>query len=119
MAVETDAQLLVRANQIKNETADDANTTERVGTMLINIIDSKGNTGSGSPMSLMADYDASTNLFPDAPLGSGTGGAIRKGDTFDISVGGVLGGVDVGAGATIRAKVANPGQTLANWRIMF
>lgn len=72
----------------------------------------------GSPYNDMGDYDASTNLFPETG-GSGTDGAVRKGDCFDISVGGNLGGEDVGVGATIRAKVNDPGQTLSNWRIYF
>lgn len=44
MAVKTDAQLTTAANVIKNETNTDANTAERVGDMLLDIIDSKINT---------------------------------------------------------------------------
>ena len=67
----------------------------------------------------MGAYNASTDLFPDTPLGSGLSGAIQRGDQFDISVAGTLGGEEVPAGATIRAKADAPGQTLGNWRIYY
>ena len=67
---------------------------------------------------LVGDWDASVDLFPTTG-GTGLAGAIQKGNEFDITVGGILGGVDVGSGATIRAKVDSPGQTLANWRIYY
>jgi hypothetical protein len=43
MAQQTDADLLIEAGVIKDETATNANTATRVGTMLVNIIDSKVN----------------------------------------------------------------------------
>lgn len=64
------------------------------------------------------DYDASGNAFPTTG-GTGTSGAIKRGNTFDISVAGTLGGEEVPPGATIRAKVDTPGQTLSNWRISY
>lgn len=67
---------------------------------------------------LVGEWDASVDLFPTTG-GTGFAGAIQKGNEFDITVGGILGGVDVGSGATIRAKVDSPGQTLANWRIYY
>lgn len=63
-------------------------------------------------------HDASTNLFPTTG-GTGTAGAIARGNQFDITVAGTLGGMDVEPGATIRAKVDAPGQTLSNWRIYY
>lgn len=62
-------------------------------------------------------WDASGNTFPNAG-GSGSAGAIRKGDTFFISVAGTLGGVAVNNGDTVRAMVNAPGQTAANWNIL-
>ncbi len=53
-------------------------------------------------------WDASSNLFP----GVGT----KRGYTWEISVAGTLGGVDIYPGATIRALTDNPGQNLDNWR---
>lgn len=44
MAQKTDEELLIEASVIKNETAAGANTANRVGTMLEDIIDSKVNT---------------------------------------------------------------------------
>ena len=68
-------------------------------------------------MIYIGDYDISTNLFPDTPLGSGTGGEVKKGNMWTISVFGSPGGEDLYPGASIMAKIDNPGQLLSNWRI--
>ncbi len=60
------------------------------------------------------NYDASTNLFP-ATGGSGTAGAIKKGDIWLISVAGTLGGQAVRVGDTVRALIDTPAQTAGNW----
>jgi hypothetical protein len=62
-------------------------------------------------------HNASGNAFP-ASGGSGTAGAILKGDLWYISVGGTLGGVSVAVGSSIRALVDTPGQTAGNWDIL-
>jgi len=59
-------------------------------------------------------YDASGNVFPSTG-GSGTAGAILKGDIWTISVAGTLGGVAVTTQDTVRAIVDTPGSTLGNW----
>lgn len=64
------------------------------------------------------EHDASTDLFPTTG-GTGAGGAIKRGNQFDITVAGTLGGVDVEPGATIRARVDAPAQVLSNWRIYY
>ncbi|MCE3278039.1 MAG: hypothetical protein K0S44_230 [Bacteroidetes bacterium] len=61
-------------------------------------------------------YDASGNAFPSSG-GSGTAGAILKGDIWTISVAGTLGGSAVVAGDTVRALVDSPGTTASNWAI--
>ena len=61
-------------------------------------------------------YDASSNLFP-ATGGSGTAGAILKGDIWTISVIGTLDGIAVALGDTVRALIDTPSQTGANWGI--
>lgn len=50
--------------------------------------------------------------------GSGTAGAIMKGDLWFMSASGFLGTTAVAAGATVRALVNTPGQTDANWNIL-
>jgi len=62
-------------------------------------------------------YDASVNTFP-ASGGSGTSGAILKGDLWFISVAGTLGGVGVTIGSSIRAIADTPGQTAGNWALI-
>jgi hypothetical protein len=59
-------------------------------------------------------YDASVNTFP-ASGGSGTAGAILKGDLWYISVAGTLGGTAVGIGDSVRALTDTPSQTAGNW----
>ena len=62
-------------------------------------------------------YDASSNLFPSTG-GSGTAGAIMKGDIWTINVQGTLGGVVMHVGDTVRALVDSPGQTSTNWALL-
>lgn len=62
-------------------------------------------------------YNASGNTFP-ASSGSGTAGAILKGDIWYISVAGTLGGTAVAVGDTVRALTDTPGQTTGNWDLL-
>ena len=62
------------------------------------------------------NYDASSNQFPSTG-GTGTAGAIEKGNIWTISVAGTLGGTAVVPKQTVRALVDNPGQTPGNWAI--
>lgn len=50
--------------------------------------------------------------------GSGTAGAIKKGDLWFCSANGFLGTTAVVTGASFRALVDSPGQTAANWNIL-
>lgn len=52
MAQKTDEQLIIEANIIKDETIQGANTANRVGNMLLDIVDSKINNESGSTQTL-------------------------------------------------------------------
>lgn len=51
--------------------------------------------------------------------GTGTSGAIARGNQFDVATGGTVSGEAIPTGATIRALVDTPGNTLSNWRIYF
>lgn len=63
-------------------------------------------------------WDASGGSYP-ATGGSGTAGAIMKGNVWTISVAGTLGGVNVvEVGDVIRSLVDTPGQTNSNWVVM-
>ena len=62
------------------------------------------------------NFDASSNTWPSTG-GSGTAGAILKGDIWMISVAGTLGGVPVATRQTIRATIDTPATTAANWAI--
>lgn len=73
--------------------------------LVVGLLDDRGN------------YNASGNAFPSSG-GSGSAGAILKGDLWTISVAGTLGGSAVTAGDVIRALVDTPGQTSSNWAIL-
>lgn len=63
-------------------------------------------------------FDASVNLFPAAGAGSGVAGAIKKGDTFYVTVAGVIAGINVRVNHLLVAIVDTPGQTVGNWSII-
>jgi hypothetical protein len=77
---------------------------DEISAAVVGLLDDRGN------------YDASSNLFPSAG-GSGTAGAVLKGDLWTVSVAGTLGGNAVTVGDVIRALVDTPAQTLANWAV--
>lgn len=79
-------------------------STAYVDSAVVGLLDDRGN------------YDASGNVFPSSG-GSGTAGAILKGDLWTISVAGTLGGHVVTAGDVVRALADTPGQTDSNWAI--
>lgn len=81
-----------------------SNTEAYADNLVVGLLDDRGN------------FDASVNLFPSAG-GSGTAGAILKGDLWTISVAGNVGGHIVTAGDILRALVDTPGQTDGNWAI--
>lgn len=62
-------------------------------------------------------YNASINTFPTTG-GSGTAGAVLKGDFWYVSAAGTLGGVAVNIGDSFRALVDTPGQTATNWSVL-
>lgn len=63
-------------------------------------------------------FDASVAAYPSSG-GSGTAGAILKGDIWTISVAGTLPtGQVVEIGDTVRALIDTPGNTQANWAIL-
>lgn len=88
-----------------NKSINDLATISYVDGLVAGLLDDRGS------------YDASTNLFPSTG-GSGTSGAILKGDIWYISVGGTLGGVPVTVGDSVRALVDSPAQTFTNWSVL-
>lgn len=72
--------------------------------LVVGLLDDRGN------------FDASSNTFPAAG-GSGSAGAILKGDLWTISVAGTLGGTSVTPGDIVRALTDTPGQTASNWAV--
>jgi hypothetical protein len=85
-------------------TALGAATKQYADSLVVGLWDDRGN------------HNASGNTFPSSG-GSGTAGAILKGDIWTVSVAGTLGGVAVNAGDTVRALVDSPGTTSSNWAL--
>jgi hypothetical protein len=62
-------------------------------------------------------FDASINTFPTTSVDVG-GGVPNKGDIWTIGTVATAGPlIGLGTGTTVRAVIANPGQTVANWAI--
>lgn len=61
------------------------------------------------------NHDASAGTWPSAGSGTGTAGAIRRGDTYKVSVAGTMGGVNFDVGDSFYANTNTPGQTASNW----
>lgn len=62
-------------------------------------------------------YNANTNVFPSTG-GSGSSGAILKGDCWFIGEPGTLGGTPVNTGDLLIANTDTPGQTAGNWNVV-
>lgn len=69
-------------------------------------------------VSFRTTWDASGGTFPTTG-GSGTAGAVEKGNWWYISVAGTLAGQSVVAGDWITALVNTPGQTGSNWLVSY
>ena len=82
-----------------------AATKQYVDAAVVGLLDDRGS------------YNASVNTFP-ASGGSGSAGAVMKGDIWYVSVAGTLGGQGVAIGSSVRALIDAPGQTAANWSII-
>lgn len=80
-------------------------TDSAISAAVVGLLDDRGN------------FDASVNAYPSTG-GSGTAGAILKGDLWTVSVAGTLPtGISVTPGDVVRALVDAPGNTQSNWAI--
>lgn len=59
-------------------------------------------------------WDASQGTFPTT--GTGTNGGIRRGDTYNVTVAGSIGGHLYDIGDTFYANAPTPGQVASNWQ---
>jgi hypothetical protein len=90
---------------INIDAAYDTAITTQINAAIVGLFDDRGN------------FDASVNAYPSSG-GSGTAGAILKGDIWRISVAGTLPtGLSVQVGDFVRALVDTPGNTQSNWAI--
>lgn len=101
----THSQLIQLNAPSVTKNGDEVATVPYVDGLVVGLLDDRGS------------FDASVNLFPSSG-GSGTAGAILKGDIWYISVAGTLGGAAVTVGDSVRALVDTPGQTATNWSIL-
>jgi len=101
--VEDQTDLITLIDTKDTETLNSSKTY--TDSLVVGLLDDRGN------------YDASTNVFPSTG-GSGTSGAILKGDLWYVSVAGTLGGTPVQIGDSFRALIDNPAQIASNWSIL-
>lgn len=81
-------------------------TTDYVNNIVTGLLDLRGG------------YDPTvTSLWP-VTGGSGTAGAVLKGDTWYITVAGTINGLPVKVGDVIFAKINTPAQVNANWELL-
>lgn len=59
------------------------------------------------------NWNASGGTFPT--IGTGISNAVRRGDTYNVSVAGIIGGESYDVGDNFYANVNAPGQTSGNW----
>ena len=93
---------------------DGDNSTLAASTAFVTTAVSNAISAIPSSVSIRGSYNASGNAFPSSG-GSGSVGAIKKGDLWTISVAGTLGGTAIKIGDTILALSDSPGQTAGNW----
>lgn len=119
-ALNTFTSLIKNSNTaIRNYTFQDRDGTIADDTDLTNTLNSAKAYADGLVVGLWDDrgnHDVSGNTYPSSG-GSGTAGAILKGDIWTASVAGVLNSKNVEIGDTIRALVDTPAQTNANWAV--
>lgn len=83
-----------------------SNAQDYADDLVVGLLDDRGN------------YDPTvTSLYPTTG-GSGTDGAILKGDLWAVSADGYVNGIAVTVGDTIRALVDSPAQSNANWAVI-
>lgn len=87
-----------------NLKADSTAVTSAIAAAVVGLLDLRGG------------YNASVNTFP-ASGGSGTAGAVLKGDVWIVTNAGTLGSTAVAAGDSVLAIVDTPGQQVGNWSI--
>ena len=78
-----------------------------------------GTSGTPVPYVFCGNANLSTDLFPTTG-GTGSSGAIKKGNSFRVSVGTTASGISgtiIDPNSEIIALVDTPGQTLTNWWI--
>lgn len=101
----SDANKPVSTLQAAADAATLASANAYSDSLVIGLWDDRGN------------FDASVNAYPSTG-GSGSAGAIKKGDTWTISVAGTLPtGQVVEIGDVVRALTDTPGNAQANWAI--
>lgn len=83
----------------------DVYSKSEVNALVVGLWDDRGN------------YDPTATSDYPTTGGSGTAGAILKGDIWTVSVAGTISGNTVSVGDTVRALVDSPGLTDANWAI--
>lgn len=84
----------------------ESNAKDYADTLVVGLLDDRGNYN-----------PTATSAYPTTG-GSGTDGAILKGDLWAVSADGYVNGIAVTVGDTIRALVDSPAQSNSNWAVI-
>lgn len=100
-AAEADAIAAAAADATAKANAAEANANAYADSLVVSVFRPAGS------------WDASAGTWPTS--GTGAGGGIRRGDTYNVTVAGTLGGTFYDIGDNFYANQATPGQVNANW----
>lgn len=117
---ETQSSIITKIGYTPENSANKENTTLDTSSTKYptnNLVKTYVDTKVGNAIHYQGSWNASGNTYPTTG-GSGTAGAIMKGDMFVISVAGTLGGAAIQVGDEIIANVDTPGQTSSNWNTL-
>jgi hypothetical protein len=108
---------VVNAAPLRATYNDSATVELDLGDVTVDVALSISGTALPGTLRLMDEFDASVDTFPTTG-GSGTDGAIQKGNMFNITVAGSPAGELLPVGTLLLALTDAPGQTATNWRII-
>jgi hypothetical protein len=117
LSAQTDLQSALTARELLANKATDLSSNDNTHYPTTAAVQTAINNAVAGLLDYRGTHDASGNVFPSSG-GSGSSGAILKGDSWLISVAGTLGGNAVSVGDFLIAKVDTPGQTSGNWGVL-
>lgn len=114
---QTDLQTALNARELLSNKATDLSSNDNTHYPTTAAVKSAIDSAVAGLLDYRGVYNANTNVFPSTG-GSGSSGAILKGDCWFIGEPGTLGGTPVNTGDLLIANTDTPGQTAGNWNVV-